>query len=248
VLVTAQDGTTLSTYTVTVTRISNVSTLAGLSISTGTLSPAFTTGTTAYMAIMAAATTGVTVTPTVTAPTATVKVNETTVASGVASATIPITDTQAIATVVTAQDGSTTTYTLTVAFSGYEAWQTRAFTNPADLSDPAISGELETPAHDGINNLMKYALALDPTVCGTGGLPTMALQDGYLTLTYRKNKTATDVTYTVLAADSLDDDSWAPATTVLSQTDLADHWLVTTRDTVPYAGQARRFMRLKVDK
>ncbi|MEI6655776.1 MAG: cadherin-like beta sandwich domain-containing protein, partial [Verrucomicrobiota bacterium] len=248
VQVTAQDGTTKSTYTVNVTRLSTVSTLAGLAISPGTLSPAFATGTTGYMAIMPATATGVSVTPSVTDPTATIKVDGATVASGASSATIPITDTQAIATVVTAQDGSTTTYTLTVAICGFEAWQTRVFIDPADLNNPAVSGELEMPAHDGITNLMKYALALDPMICGTAGLPTVAQQDGYLTLTYRKNKTVTDVTYTVQVADDLTGNAWTPATTVVSQTDQGDHWRVTVRDSVPYAGQARRFMRLQVGK
>ena len=248
VQVTAQDGTTKSTYTVNVTRLSTVSTLAGLAISPGTLSPAFATGTTGYMAIMPATATGVSVTPSVTDPTATIKVDGATVASGASSATIPITDTQAIATVVTAQDGSTTTYTLTVAICGFEAWQTRVFIDPADLNNPAVSGELEMPAHDGITNLMKYALALDPMICGTAGLPTVAQQDGYLTLTYRKNKTATDVTYTVQVAADLTGNAWTLATTVVSQTDQGDHWRVTVRDSVPYAGQARRFMRLQVGK
>ena len=68
-----------------------MSTLAGLAISPGTLSPAFTTGTTDYLAIVPAATTGVAVTPSVTDPTATIKVDGATVASGATSATIPIT-------------------------------------------------------------------------------------------------------------------------------------------------------------
>lgn len=122
------------------------------------------------------------------------------------------------------------------------------FIDPADLNNPAVSGELEMPAHDGITNLMKYALALDPMICGTAGLPTVAQQDGYLALTYRKNKTATDVTYTVQVAEDLTGNAWTPATTVVSQTDQGDHWLVTMRDTVPYAGQAQRFMRLQVEK
>ena len=252
VLVTAQDGTTQSTYTVTVTRLSTVSALAGLSINAGSLSPAFATGTTAYMAILPATATGVAVTPTASDLTSTIKVNGTRVASGATSAVIPITDTQAIATVVTAQDGSTTTYTFTVAVSGYTAWKARVFTDPADLADPAISGDLATPAHDGITNLMKYALALPPMTCGTSNLPTTSRQAGYLTLTYRKSKTASDVTYTVQAADSLDGNAWAPAATVVSQTDPTpgggSYWLVTVRDSVPYAGQARRFMRLQVEK
>ena len=65
-------------------------------------------------------------------------------------------------------------------------------------------------------------------------------------------KAATDVTHTVQAADDLTGITWAPATTVLSQTDPTpdggSYWLVTVRDNVPYAGQARRFMRLQVTK
>ena len=128
----------------------------------------------------------------------------------------------------------------------YGAWKVSAFTNPADRNDPAISGEQATPAHDGVTNLMKYALALDPMACGTGGLPSVSRQAGYLTLTYRKNKQATDLTYTVQAADSLNGGNWTPATTVFAQTDEGGYWLVTVQDTVPNAGHPSRFMRLQV--
>ena len=242
-------------YTVTVTRISNVSTLAGLGLSAGILSPIFTAGTTAYTTNVSNAMSSITVTPTVTDTTASVKVNGTTVASGSASGSISLgsSSVNTITVVVTAQDGNTTTtYTVTIDNTPFGIWQKNTFTNPADLADPAISGDLATPAHDGITNLVKYALALEPMTCGTGNLPTMTQQDGYLALTYRKSKTATDVTYTVQAADTLDGNAWAPATTVLSQTDPTpgggSYWMVTVRDTVPYAGQSARFMRLQVDK
>ncbi|MEI6675686.1 MAG: cadherin-like beta sandwich domain-containing protein, partial [Verrucomicrobiota bacterium] len=177
-------------------------------------------------------------------------VNGTIVTSGTASASIPLgVGANPISVIVTAQDGTTqATYTVTIPISGYGAWQTLVFTNPVDLDDPARSGELATPAHDGITNLMKYALALEPMTCGTDRLPSAARQGGYLTLTYRKNKQATDVTYTVQVATSLTGDTWAPAAAVVSQTDQGDHWLVTVRDTLPYAGQALRFMRLRVNK
>ena len=87
---------------------------------------------------------------------------------------------------------------------------------------------------------------------GTGNLPTASRHAGYLTLTYRKSKTASDVTYTVQAADSLVTSSWTPATAVLSQTDPTQgggsNWLVTVRDTVPTSGHPQRFMRLQVVK
>jgi len=39
------------------------------------------------------------------------------------------------------------------------------------------------PARDGVANLMKSALALDPMTCATGNLPITSRQAGYLTLT-----------------------------------------------------------------
>jgi len=129
----------------------------------------------------------------------------------------------------------------------YDSWKATAFPNVTDRNDPALSGELATPANDGITNLMKYALALDPMTCGTDGLPTASPQGGYLTLTYRKNKQAVDVTYTVQSSDSLNG-IWAPATTVTSQADQGTYTVVTVRDTVPGSGYPHRFMRLQVSR
>jgi hypothetical protein len=238
------------TNTITLDTRGTVSTLAALTLSSGTLSPSFAPGTTSYNATVTNATTSITVTPTVTDSTATIKVNGTTVASGVASPSIPLTaEANTITIVVTAQDGvTTTTYTITIDNTPYGNWKAGAFTNPSDANDPSVSGPSATPAHDGITNLMKYAMALDPMICGTRCLPTPSPQGGYLTLTYHKNKTATDVTYTVQASDSLTGNSWNPATTVTSQTDQGTYWLVTVRDTVPSAGHPLRFMRLQVSR
>ncbi|MEI6674888.1 MAG: cadherin-like beta sandwich domain-containing protein, partial [Verrucomicrobiota bacterium] len=116
VLVTAQDGTTQATYTVIVTRISNVATLAGLGLSAGSLSPAFSSETWVYAASVPNATTGVSVMPTLTDMTATVRVNGTLVASGMASAAIQlVVGSNPIIVSVTAQDGTTTSdYTIAV--------------------------------------------------------------------------------------------------------------------------------------
>jgi len=112
----AQDGT-LKTYALTVTKLkSSDATLAGIAISAGTLTPAFAAGTNSYTASVSYPTTSTRVTPTVNFPGAVVKVNGTMVASGSASASIPLaTGYDTISVTVTAQDGVTTNnYTITV--------------------------------------------------------------------------------------------------------------------------------------
>ena len=90
--------------------------LSNLTISAGTLTPAFASGTLSYTASVSNATTSITETPTVADATATVKVNGTAVVSGNPSGPISLAvGSNVITTVVTAQDGTTTrTYTVTV--------------------------------------------------------------------------------------------------------------------------------------
>ncbi|WP_058302785.1 cadherin-like beta sandwich domain-containing protein [Gorillibacterium timonense] len=122
VVVTAEDGTTTQTYTITVTRdsappvASNDATLSGLTLSEGTLAPAFASGTTGYTASVGNAVTSLTVTPTVNEAHATVTVNGTPVASGSASGAITLSEgANTVTVVVTAEDGTTTQpYTITV--------------------------------------------------------------------------------------------------------------------------------------
>jgi len=111
------------TSNVTVDTRSAVATLAGLALNSGTVSPAFASGTLTYSASVPNATSSVTVTPTVTDAMATVKVNGTTVASGIASGAIALNvGANTITTVVTAQDGtSTQTYTVVVTRLGASA-------------------------------------------------------------------------------------------------------------------------------
>jgi len=256
-VVTAQDGTTTTTYTVTVTRSvpSTVATLSGLVLSSGSLSPTFSAATHSYTASVPNTSTSVTVTPMCTDPAASVTVNGVAVTSGVASAgsSLGTSTVNTLTLVVTAQDGVTSSsYTVTIDNTPYGIWKKNTFTTLAAWSDPTVSGDLATPANDSVSNLMKYAMALNPMTSATGNLTTTSRQSGYLTLTYGKSKTASGVTYTVQASDSLSSNSWVPAATVLSQIDPTpgggSYWLVTVRDNVPYATHPQRFMRLQVAK
>jgi len=112
-VVTAQDGSTTSTYTVTVSRLSNDARLSALALNSGTLSPTFDSGTATYTASVGNSVSSITITPTVTQANATTAqylgATGTTVFTGALSVGANI-----IRTVVTAQDGTTGTYTVTV--------------------------------------------------------------------------------------------------------------------------------------
>jgi uncharacterized repeat protein (TIGR02543 family) len=95
---------------------SSDATLSALSLSSGTLNPAFASATTSYTAEVVNSITSINVTPTATDSNATIKVNDLTVASGSASSAISLdVGENTITTIVTAQDGTTTkTYTVIV--------------------------------------------------------------------------------------------------------------------------------------
>ncbi len=140
IVVTAQDGTTTKTYAIAVTRaVSADATLSNISLSNGTLSPAFAAATTAYTAGVPNSAADITLTPTAKDANATIKVNGTAIVSGTPSIAIPLnTGVNTITTVVTAQNGATTkTYTLTV---------TRALSPDASLSGIQISTGALSPA------------------------------------------------------------------------------------------------------
>jgi uncharacterized delta-60 repeat protein len=165
VLVTAQDGTTQKTYTVTVTRaVSSVATLNGLALSSGSLNPAFTSNTAAYTLAVANSVTSTTVNATVTNSAATVNVNGATVASGTASSPIALAvGSNTISVLVTAQDGTTQkTYTVTV---------TRAASNVATLSGLVISAGSLSPTF--ASGTTAYTLAAANNVTSTTVIPTV---------------------------------------------------------------------------
>ena len=113
--VTAEDGTTMQTYTVTVTRAASAdATLRSLSLSGVTLSPSFTSGTTSYTASVAnsVSSTSVTAATTHDGATAVVKLGGVTDTDGTVGLAVGA---NVITVEVTAEDGTTMqTYTVTV--------------------------------------------------------------------------------------------------------------------------------------
>lgn len=107
------DGDSLSK--ITRTSLSSDASLSGLSVSEGSLSPVFASGTTSYSVEVGDGVPSVSFTPTVTDAGASVTVGGVAVGSGVASAAVALAvGANAVDVVVTAEDGSTQTYTVTV--------------------------------------------------------------------------------------------------------------------------------------
>jgi hypothetical protein len=128
IAVTAQDGTTIKTYTVTVTRMPSAdAALSGLTVSVGTLSPIFAAATLAYSDLVPMAGTSVDVTATTVSAYATLTINGAAASSGILKAVAVPVGQSTITVAVTAQDGTTTnSYTI-------------AMTRPAITLTPAVS-------------------------------------------------------------------------------------------------------------
>jgi len=147
IIVTAQDGVTTRTYYVIVYQYvgSAVNTLSGLTLSSGTLSPVFSSGTTTYTASVTNATGSITVTPTATDATSTIVVNGNGASASGSSVTVNLSyGSNTLNVYVTSQSGVTKTYTTTV---------TRVLSSVATLATLIVtanggitSGTVQTPS------------------------------------------------------------------------------------------------------
>ena len=148
-----------------------------------------------------------------------------------------------------ANDGEVKTFddaTITVNLPPIEQWRQTRF--GANAGNPAIAGDLANPDGDAFNNLLEYALNLDPLVPGAGGLVAdiETIGDGkFLRLTVTRNAAATDITFSIeVTGDITAAASWSSAgTTVETNTGTQ----LRARDNTPM-GTAPRDIRLKVTK
>ncbi|MEL4070800.1 cadherin-like beta sandwich domain-containing protein [Ochrobactrum sp. GPK 3] len=163
--VTAQNGTTTKTYTVNVIRAqSGNADLVGLAPSAGTLDPAFSPSTATYSLTVPTDTSSLQLTPTSADPTATIAVNGATVPSGSASAALPLgIGTTTLTVVVTAQNGTTRSYTVNV---------TRAASADATLASLVPSSGSLDPTFD--KETLSYSLNVENTVESITFAPTVS--------------------------------------------------------------------------
>lgn len=90
--------------------------------------------------------------------------------------------------------------------TGYEVWRLANFT-PAELADPLASGPQADLEPDGVENLLEFALGLDPRSPDPAGLPSSSIitvgPDDYLAITYTRRPPADGLTYSLESSPDL---------------------------------------------
>jgi len=116
-----------------------------------------------------------------------------------------------------------------------------------ELGDNAISGSLADPDGDGFSNLAEYALAMNPKLSDRP-VQSASVADGRLSFTYKRSKTAADLTYIVEVSDDLIDwKSSASDTSVpLIQSDDGYTQTILVNDLTPPSSGDPRFIRLRI--
>jgi hypothetical protein len=125
-----------------------------------------------------------------------------------------------------------------------QAWRTAHFGNPSNVG---AGGNGAAPAGDGVVNLIKYALGLDPfTATQAGELPAGNIEEelgqSYAALAANRSAQAPDITYVVEVSGDLTTWASGPGNTVTLQ-DTPTQLVV--RDATPL-GAEPRFLRLVV--
>ncbi len=111
--------------------------------------------------------------------------------------------------------GGQSTATLTILEDPSDVWLYEHFGTNAN--NPAIAGDLADPAGDGIPNLLKYALAMDPNATNNPDSTTaFDVSGNQFQFLFQRNTSATDITCVVEFSGSLQ--SWTPLMTYTSAT------------------------------
>ncbi len=137
-----------------------------------------------------------------------------------------------------------------------DVWRRARF--GANAGDAAIGADDADPDHNGLPNLMDFALGLP--ALGSPGVtpPVVAMNQGHLTLTFTHSLSATDCTCIVQVSDDLA--NWHDGSTYSGRGDTTDNDFttqfsrtvnggvetITVMDNAASIGAARRFIRLKV--
>ena len=138
--------------------------------------------------------------------------------------------------------------TITILDRPINIWRRANFT-PAELANPSISGDLADPDHDGLANLMEYALGLPPKDPTPVNRPYASVASGYLTLTYTRATSAIDVSLVVEQSNDLV--TWQSGANQLQQVSVLQQGpaqLITVQAVNPVSASATSFLRLRATR
>jgi hypothetical protein len=135
------------------------------------------------------------------------------------------------------------TVNATVTYTHQELWRFANFGSYASANSAADAAD---PDHDGLSNLLEYALGLDPN--SSGVMPAvLALNGANLEYTYSRSVAAKDngVTYQIEWSETLEAGSWSTET-VTQQITSTQEALETVKASAPAGSGGKRFLRLRV--
>jgi probable HAF family extracellular repeat protein len=150
--------------------------------------------------------------------------------------------------------GSAATATVTVVATPYDIWTGQSFTGSVGeftVNDIFDSAPLDDPANDGVPNLIKYALGLNPLTSVSGALLTTGVDSThtYPKATFSVMDSATDVS--VVVQYSADLTHWYSGPTYTTVTGSSDNGTATTytvQSTTPFSTAPQQFMKLQVTR
>ncbi len=122
----------------------------------------------------------------------------------------------------------------------YENWAS------AKLGSATASATADSDK-DSSKNLLEYAFHTDPNAAAGTALPQLAMESGYLILTYPQLLSATDLSYVVEESPDLTPASWVPAP-VIEETVSASGLTRVVKAKVAIGTATRKYLRLSVSK
>jgi hypothetical protein len=126
----------------------------------------------------------------------------------------------------------------------YHSWA-QSFFSPDELADPLVSGPTADASGNGSNNLVQYALGIDPRVARGTGFPELLIDGDRVALSFQRLERTPDLTVRVELSHDLD--TWSASawpTRSESNDDGTVRVVHESSRTIP--GQARHFLRLRV--
>ena len=122
----------------------------------------------------------------------------------------------------------------------FAEWSGRVFPVDTPAADKLASAD---PEKDNLTNRLEYAFLSDPLADSSKHAPTVGIEAGFVTLTYRKNLLASELIYKVLESGSLS--GWMPATTT-DEMVSDDGILRVIKAKVARGNATEKFLRLEV--
>ncbi len=130
-----------------------------------------------------------------------------------------------------------------VVTSPFDEWVERSFST-AQREDAAVAGVNADPDHDGLSNLMEYALGREPLVAEAMAATTTSNDGTDWIFTYTRPADRTDVTYAVEVSTDLATWTTSGVTHARTVAGATETW----QGRVAMAGRPQVFFRLKVSQ